>query len=430
MSRITKYFFYAFLISIPLETRFLIHQFTTGFDEYEAVFIYLSDILMLVFLVSFFWEFGWGQFWQEKKQAFLKIFLVLAAVSIFVAFSKPVAIYNFIRLVLLAAATLVTAKMIKMGIVKFEGILAVLAGSAVVQALIGVGQFIKQESLGLARLGEPLIGPNVGGAAKIIAEGGKVLRAYGTFPHPNVLAAFLIIGLLGMYYFWLNRPSEWKVWSGWRTLASDAFFGVGIFVIILGLTLAFSRAAWIVADLVTLAILLHAFISKKNWVQAVRLTILLVATAVILFIGFGNLILPRAQISSTEPAVTQRLGYNDIALTLVKNNLLGVGIGNQVLYSVKNDVYKNAGMDKVWQWQPIHNIYFLIASEIGILGLLAFLLFTGKLLFFRLSIIHNSSFIIPLIMLSALLMLGLFDHFLWTLQPGRLMLWLAIGLIL
>lgn len=401
----------------------MVHQFTTGFNEYEAVFIYLSDILMLGFLASFFWGFGWRQFSEQRKPALLKIFLALTLVSVFLALSREIAIYNLVRLVLLVIAALAAAKLLKMGIVKFENILAILAASAVVQSLIGIGQFIKQESLGLARLGEPLIGPNVGGAAKIIAEGGKVLRAYGTLPHPNVLAAFLVIGLLAMYYFWLNRPSEWKVWSGWRTLASDAFSGIGIFIIILGLTLAFSRAAWIVADLATLAILFHAFVVKKNWIQAIRLSVLLVAVAIILFIGFGNFILPRAQINPSEPAVTQRLGYNDIAVTLIKNNFLGVGIGNQVLYSVKNGVYKNAGMNQVWQWQPIHNIYLLIAAEIGVLSLLAFLLFIGKLLFSKGNFLAAT-------MLCSLLALGLFDHFLWTLQPGRLMLWLVIGIVL
>ena len=30
--------------------------------------------------------------------------------------------------------------------------------------------------------------------------------------------------------------------------------------------------------------------------------------------------------------------------------------------------------------------------------------------------------------LVSLLVFGLFDHFLWTIQPGRLMLWVVIGI--
>ncbi|MDO8467030.1 MAG: O-antigen ligase family protein [bacterium] len=460
LSNFPKYSFYIFLASIPFGARVLVYQFTTGFDEYETIFVYLSDILMVLFLVVAAQHSNILQnvrMWAGENKA-LGVFLFFVFLSVFWALSREIALYNFVRLVLLATTALVTAKLLYAGggsfsegktrIVKFEGILAVLAASSVVQSLVGIIQFIKQEGLGLARLGEPLIGPNVGGAAKIIAEGGKILRAYGTLPHPNVLAAFLVIGLLAIYYFWLCRPSELAPLeaapalarpkglrgglplTGWNTLVSDVFFGVGIFIIILGLTLAFSRAAWIVADLATLAVLLHAFISRKNWIQAVRLTILLAAITVILFSGFKNFILPRAQISPNEPAVTQRIGYNDIARGLIKDNLLGVGVGNQVLYSVKNNIYQQAGMNQAWQWQPIHNIYLLMASEIGILGLIAFLLFTGKLLISVAPVVSRQSSVVPFIMLCSLLALGLFDHFLWTLQPGRLMLWLTIGLVM
>lgn len=436
MGKITKYLFYAFLISIPLGARVLLHQFTNGFDEYETIFVYLSDILMLGFLTSFFWEFGLWSSRGQKKPLFLRIFFALALISVFIAFSETIAIYNFVRLVLLAASSLVVAKLIKTGAVKFEGILAVLAGSAVVQSLVGIGQFIKQESLGLARLGEPVIGPNVGGAAKIIAEGGKVLRAYGTFPHPNVFGAFMILGVLAILYF-LLRWSVDKLDSNYRPIRAnkritirDISLVIGLFIVILGLVLSFSRAAWLVGALAVAATMTWAVFQKEYRRRAVEISVVLLSIFLISIFYFHSFILPRAQISSSEPSVTQRIGYNAIALSLIKNNLLGVGIGNQVLYSVKNEVYKNAGMTQAWQWQPIHNIYLLMASEIGILGLIAFLLFVGKLLLSRFSIIHNSLFMIPSTMLIALLMLGLFDHFLWTLQPGRLMLWLTIGLVM
>ena len=110
--------------------------------------------------------------------------------------------------------------------------------------------------------------------------------------------------------------------------------------------------------------------------------------------------------------------------------MLGVGIGNQVLYSVKNNIYKDAGMSPVWQWQPIPNIYLLMASEIGVLGLLAFILFAGKLLISYALVIRYQLSVIPFVMFGSLLLLGLFDHYLWTLQPGRLMLWFIIGIVL
>ncbi len=428
--------FYIFLFSIPFGTRVLLYKFISGFDEYEAVFIYLSDVLMLGFLISFFWEFKGGLYDLIRANGgitkLLILFLALAGVSVLIAFSKPVAIYNFIRLILLAVTALAVAKMLRIGSVKFENILAVLAGSAVVQSLIGIGQFIRQAGLGLGRLGEPLIGPNIGGAAKIIAEGGKVLRAYGTLPHPNVLAAFLVVGLLAALYLFVSidrTSSSYRPIRTNRAVRRDLLLILGIFIVCLGLVLSFSRAAWLVGALSVSIFLVWALFQLEYRRRATEISVVLLSTGLIFLFAFQSFIFPRAQISPSEPAVTQRIGYNDIAANLIKNNFLGVGIGNQVLYSVKNKVYQNFGMDKVWQWQPIHNIYLLMASEIGALGLLAFLLFVGKLLTSRANLVYSNQSLVSALLCS-LLALGLFDHFLWTIQPGRLMLWLTIGLVM
>ncbi len=90
-------------------------------------------------------------------------------------------------------------------------------------------------------------------------------------------------------------------------------------------------------------------------------------------------------------------------------------------------------MNQVWQWQPIHNIYLLMASETGILGLIVFLIFITKLLIAKVKFIlknKNSEILAVVMMFFSLLGFGLFDHFLWTLQPGRLMLWLVLGIML
>ena len=159
-------------------------------------------------------------------------------------------------------------------------------------------------------------------------------------------------------------------------------------------------------------------------------TLLFLLAAFVLIIGktYGFVLFPRAQLSSSEPAVVYRLAYNELGVEIIKSKPFGVGIGNQVIYAVKNDLYRNLEMTERWQWQPVHNIYILMAAEIGVFGLLAFLLFAGRLLIATFT--SGGALLVPALMLSALLLLGFSDHFLWTLWPGRLMLWLAIGLAL
>lgn len=433
LQKLIKISFWAFLISLPFGYRRLIYQFTFGFDEYEAIFLYASDIFLLLFLGLFaFYVF------QSKTQisnlknsslfySLLSIFLLTAAISLFLAQYQLLAFYNFARLLLLALTAFAVALLVRDGIVKLQNIFTVTAGLAVAQSLIAFLQFVRQESLGLWFLGESVLSPFIGGAAKIPVGGGVLLRGYGTFPHPNVLAAFLIIGFLSLYYFWLRRASKLKLFSSGKNLWSDIYLGVGIFVVAYGLVLAFSRAGWFILDVANVFVLAFALINKNHRLQGVRLIILLTSIAILLYMTMGWAIFPRAKIPINEPAVTYRLAYNELGLHLIGKNPFGIGIGNQVIYSVKNSVYKMFGMNERWQWQPIHNIYLLMASEIGILGLAAFLAFAGTLIWRAIN--NDLENIIVVAVLSSLLLVGFVDHFLWTLQPGRLMLWLAIGIV-
>lgn len=429
-----KLFFWLFLISLPFGFRTLLFKFTPGFNEYGAVFLYASDILMVLFLIraiknscpsgprDIFSDKFWS-FW-----AFCGAFLFLAGLSIFFASYKLLALYNFTRLVLLVLTALAIAEILKRNLIKLENILAVLAGSAVFQSLIAFFQFLNQKSLGFWFLGESVLSPEALGTAKIVVAGGKILRAYGTFPHPNILAAFLLLGLFSSYYFLFteNRLGKKNSLPGLAVV-------LAVFLIGMGLVLAFSRAAWVLVIFLTL---FYIFLSKNYRRQARRSLIILVFIFLSIILIMAWLIFPRAQISLAEPAVSQRISYNELGWRLIKNHPGGIGFGNQVIYSAENGLYQMLGMSQAWQWQPIHNIYFLIGAEIGGLGLIIFLIFIAMpLIDAAIFLIKNKNsenrnlLLVAGLMFLSLLGFGLFDHFLWTLQPGRLMFWLVLGII-
>ena len=64
----------------------------------------------------------------------------------------------------------------------------------------------------------------------------------------------------------------------------------------------------------------------------------------------------------------------------------------------------------------------MVFAELGIFGLLVVCVILFQLV--RLAPVWGHPFLVALFALS------LFDHFLWTLQPGRLMLWLIIGIVI
>jgi O-antigen ligase len=82
-------------------------------------------------------------------------------------------------------------------------------------------------------------------------------------------------------------------------------------------------------------------------------------------------------------------------------------------------------------YQPVHNIYLLLYSETGVLGLASFLLFlfflakdfitrTGMEKFYHYSF---------LLVFLSVLFIGFFDHFLLTIQQGRFVFWLTIAIL-
>jgi O-antigen ligase len=441
------------LVSIPWGYRHLFSQLTPGFHEYEALFFYAHDILIIAFILFFgglFFSAGVRRFIRARPFLFgaLGVFMAFALLSGFFAGYPLLATYAFLRLLVAVLFGVTLGFALESRTVSFRFIWGVLLALATGEALIAITQFIAQQSIGLRLLGEPYLPPLLvthgvlpQGLATVNLWGGKFLRAYGTFPHPNVLAAFLLMGLAAVFYFWLTNnfvrytfsPGKW-LRDNARAVWIDMGLGICFFFIVLALLFTFSRAAWGLAVLMGAATILYGLVRKETWYQAAKLAVLGGAIACIFVFQFREFLLPRAEISASEPSVTYRVAYNELAVKLIENHPWGIGIGNQVIYSVESGLYVAEGMPLLWQWQPIHNLYLLMAAEIGVLGSLAFIVFIASLIMYHVTrIIRDGADISSFVtcsMLCVLLLFGLIDHFLWTLEPGRLMLWAVIGMCL
>lgn len=434
---------YACILLIPFGTRKLLFHFTPGIDEYEAVWLYTSDVALLLFLGA-----TWKELWSVSAEKVprasriaLTLFFLAALCSIFVAPLKLLALFQFLRLLLAMLFGLAVAKLVALRALSRKTVYALLGALAAGESLLALLQFIFQKSIGLTLLGESVLGQQVEGTAKIVIAGAKLIRGYGTFPHPNVLGAFLGMGLIALSYLFLlnmNRPKE-KLFGRFlrlpRTNAGTILLLLGIDLTLFGLVLTFSRAAWAVVGVAMSFFFIGMWLRRKEY--GVSLSSLC-ALAIALSVFSGTIvykmnwaIFSRAAVNLGEPAVSYRLAYNELGIMLSKAHPFGVGIGNSVFYAVKNELYQKMGMREVWAWQPIHNLYLLILSEIGIAGIVSFL--AAMILLFaqawKKTRSYDSEFVVAGIMLFALLLFGLTDHFLWTLQPGRLMLWLTIGLM-
>jgi O-antigen ligase len=151
------------------------------------------------------------------------------------------------------------------------------------------------------------------------------------------------------------------------------------------------------------------------------------------------------QISLSEEAINLRFFYNEMAVEMIKEKpILGIGIGNFANYSSEFPEYIRAAKKIAnaggvtgkeipeWLYQPAHNIYLLIAVEIGILGALIFIIFVLKKLLKSIKPIKPKELVdlvgpMPFVFLGFLI-IGLSDHFSWTLQSGAIIFWLSLGL--
>jgi len=442
-NKILAFSFYLFLVFLPFGYRHLIHQFSlpflkpdkifNAFDEYRTTFIYLNDILIILLLTLTIIYIVKN--WLVVKKIFLStkvylifLFVALGLISIIFAPIKALAFYYFIRLFLAAMFGVSVIILLKEKIINLKNIFSILAILGTFEGVVSFLQFYFQHSLGLKFLGESFLGYDTPSVARIWVDGAKLLRAYGTFPHSNILAAFLVMGVVASIY------SLIKSFNKNNLILSDIyrliFWSVILFFNILGLLLSFSRSGWLALVLALSIIVFLGLLKKEFRRQAIIVATIFIFTGIILLIAFGWAILPRSHLYIEEASVEYRLIYMDVGINLISNHLLGVGIGNQVVESVILHLYQNYKITSPWLWQPIHNLYLLIFSELGIFG---FLVFSGLILLLIIDFIRRFSDwkfsdILMFGLFLAFLFLGLFDHYFWDLWPGMLMFWLVLGI--
>jgi O-antigen ligase len=240
--------------------------------------------------------------------------------------------------------------------------------------------------------------------------GERWLRVYGTLAHPNLLGGMTLSLLALVLTLYLVRSRRWLIY---------------FFVFIAGLALlvlTFSRSSW-----GGLIVLLALLLLQAKRLDRKRLVLLLVAC----LLGVGLLF------TALNPLVATRLGFRQVETERVstytrswlmqrtweimrQNPLLGVGAGS---FTVA--LYEHvAPFNRI---EPVHNTPFLIWSELGIVGLV---IEAGLILVILVTSLKARQPVA--IILSAgligLLAVSLFDHYLWTIAPGRVLLATMLGL--
>lgn len=448
-----------------------------GFNEYMTMSFSWADVLMIGTIIIYNIKLLISQFRQGKitnalpenvirnkssvirnyysnnvsrETFYLLVFLGWVGLSIFWSQYQPIATYRFLTFVeitffaIAAVKSLNNAKWLKLA---FFAIVL----NGLFQSLLGIAQFVHNGSLGLRAIGESIIGPNIDGVAKILIGGEKHIRAYGTLPHPNILAGFLLIPLFIIISEFIQRkflltssqPSslqasreslpaeEAGAWVGWNNVPHETFLGfipnLALYAILLitgsGFLLTFSRSAFL-GFFIGLIIYFAGVAYMRPLHRILKSNFKLFISSIIALIFITILLLANTSFFSSQSLQERNLYQNVSYETFLKHLLAGVGVGQFVMSE-----YQNHPNMENWQYQPVHNIYLLIFSELGIVGLSFFLLWifsifsewgSGKkrntgllrsLLLTRLSICC---------IILSFLFIAFFDHYFWDIKLGTI----------
>jgi hypothetical protein len=347
--------------------------------NYLVPVVSIIDIFVLLFLAS-----------QAKAKTFRSIPLIISLLGGYLLLHSLLhpemnVVVNSARLFIYSLAAYWGVETIRKGEFWNE-VLTVLLFSVLIQGAIGLAQFSMGRSIGLDFLGESKLLAGAIGTSFIKLSNGEFLRAYGTFPHPNVLSGYLLFTFLASASLYFTQ--------NWKKL-SLLIMPLSSFLVIF----TFSRVA-IAMLAISWIVIAYQLLWKK---------------------GLGVLVLERFAtfFKGEDYALEDRLKLVRESVEIIKSNLwTGVGAGNFTRAMEGSIPYAATGISLL---QPVHNLPLLLISEHGIVfGSILSLLFLWASI--RSLFVKNQVKFLIILASVSLIAVGMMDHYLLTLPQGLIIL--------
>ena len=468
IKKIIEYGLYLLAFTLPLQTRWIIKPggLNGGYFEYGTISLYGTDIFIIMLLCFFILLVIYRRVMDSKEKELddmvgvkglkehkytytirdprsairdkqYSIFelrsliiglLAVSFISVCWAPSPILALFVWGRLLLGTGLFLLIAKT-DYDIKKLKWSFI---GGVFLQAVLAIWQFLSQSTFSNKWLGMALHNPYDLGVSVVETAAGRWLRAYGGLDQPNILGGLLTIGLLMMIFLMIKsdflittHPSAqlragklpitfilkriyFIYWLVYLTLVSALFF-------------TFSRSAWIGAIVAifftTIMVIRGKEPEKKKKLYSVILFSIL-AISILFFIN-SDLVFTRIKANTRLEIISseERIESVNEAFKILSDNwLLGNGIGN---YTLSEEKYRPNLAS--YNYQPVHNTYLLVLGELGIIGLILYLL-----VIFYIFIKGNlEGKAIIIVILTTMF----FDHWWWSLHYGIILFFFLLGYI-
>ncbi|MES2122842.1 MAG: O-antigen ligase family protein [Chlamydiota bacterium] len=356
-------------LTIPAGFSHHLYFFATDVCIIAAALLLLSKFR--ISLRTFFWD---------GPSKYLAAFLVIAWISATLSSTSHYLIHYLVILKFFVAVLFFNILKIAFEKIDFKkwflSFCWIVLCFALIESALAISQYFLQHKVGLGWMGETPIHyqgfSNPLGyrwlpdalfpvqTARII-----LLRASGTMGHANDLGCLLSFSIIITSFLYMREESRKR----------QIGLQMALPVLLFALCTTFSRSAILFLVCTTLLFLAYQWRSP-NRSRLIRLVATFAVTGAVCLTLFYPPFFCRGGIVNyneiTRGADKERILYQDVALQMVRSNpFLGVGFNN---FQFALPQYCPEGKARPLSSQ-VHNIYLLIASETGLIGLSAFLLF-------------------------------------------------------
>ncbi len=380
---------------VPWQTIWIIRKpIVNGFAwEAGTVGIYLSEILIMVSMLCAFLECTVSSREYLKRNLYMSVSM-LGIICTMIFFSND-RVLAFQGMVWLCCACWIAHLVVNSP--KHKTYITTLLYSVMLSAMLGIIQFSVQEVPASEYLGISAHNPMTLGAPIVASHGIRLLRAFGSMPHPNIFGGLMVCGLvISLLQFQKKLLSMYLLWFV-------------LCVLYIGLLISFSRSAWLMASIACISMW---FTSSISYYLKHRIMVIVFVLSMIFLMFYWPFILNRAMIQGIHEErslIERRTQLYDAFLLFRHSPFFGIGMHQYTVHL--KAMYPNAGG---YQLQNVHVTPLIMVIEWGIIGLIVIVFLARH--YFSSARQMRTLMLIVCILSPALL----FDHYLWSTYSGMM----------
>lgn len=424
LERVIKILIKLFLFLLPWQTVWIVQERMLNGQkwQYGTIQFFATEALLWTIIVLFmFWYIkkfrvakGAWKFGMDRVFLFsLFIFVLYAALSRFWAPDSALATQHSLYIMEAICLFFIFA----FGPLAFREALLWIVYGSILPAFLGVMQFVLQTTFASTIFGLTFHDPLVPGTSIVeTGVGGRLLRAYGTFSHPNSFGGYLFFVCMAFVALYACAEKEFNKKN--KTMLYIA--GVIIFH---ALFFTFSRSAWLAFLILFVCISFYAVRDKNEMLKNFCFSVLILLA--IVTVAYRGYIFDRFTLQNKheQTSINERVsGYEESIGLFKQRPVFGAGAGNYTAASYISDPNRAA-----FEYQPVHNVVLLFLVEWGVIG--AALLGAVKICYWLTFKKYLQKYkTVAAVLILSIAPLALFDHYLLSSYVGLVLMGIFVGL--